>query len=97
MEKINKIDREVLVLDFLMRNKEYAYDIDEIQKSTNIGDMEHEEIIEFKDVECRTINDMFYYKYVPFETQVKEVVEQLVKDNEIKLTTINGVTKYSIL
>jgi len=93
----NKIDREVIVLDFLMRNRKLAYTIDELQVSTNMNDLKHEELIKFKDIDCRIVNEVYYYMYVPFEIQLKKELEQLVKDNKIKSITIDEVTKYSAL
>lgn len=94
---ISKIDREAIVLDFLIRNRKLAYPLDELQVSTNINDLNHKELIKFKDIECRIVNEVYYYMYVPFEVRLKETLHELVEDNKIKMTTIDGITKYSAL
>jgi len=94
---INKIDREVIVLDFLIRNKELGYIIDELQVSTNINNLKHEELIKFEDIDYRIVNGVYYYMYVPAEVQFKESLERLVKDGKIKSNVIDGITKYSAL
>jgi len=55
------------------------------------------QILNFKDIDCRIVDKVYYYMYVPFEIQLKEELEQLVKNNKIKSTIVNGITKYSAL
>ena len=100
MSKINKIDEEVIVLDFLIRNQtneEYAFDIDEIRRGTNIETLKHKNIIKIKDVDCRIVNKKIYYYYKTFKVQVQEVIDELVKDGKLKSATVNGVIKYSAI
>ena len=94
-EEISKI------LDFFMRNQndtdKYAFSMDEIIEYTDIRNLTHEKLMEFKEIitcEYEKNGTNKWYRYESIEKQVLCAMNELVKDGLIREEFKDGKIVY---
>lgn len=97
--KSRKLEENAEVVNFLMKNRKLAYDIDELRDILKIPGLADEQLQKERDIEWIYIETYkrFFYMYKPVEIQFKESLDWLVKEGKIKEEIIYGVKKYSTI
>ena len=94
MNEITKVEENLKIETFLKENKEFGYNIEEISKETDIQNLNHEMLLEIKDIECRIVKGIYYYIYKPQKQQFQETLDKLEKEGKIKVEIRDEIKYY---
>lgn len=96
--KLNDIEEEAIILDFLIRNKTkitYAFDLDDISKGTGIKNLTHARLSKIENVEYVELYGKIFYTYMSIEEKFQRALDRLVKKGKIKEEIKDGTKLYS--
>lgn len=96
-KKWNDTEEEVLILDFLLRNKTkntYAFNLEDISKGTGIKNLTHTRISKIDNVEYVEYREKIYYTCMNTKEKFQIALDQLVKEGKIKEEIKDGIKLY---
>lgn len=96
--KLNEIEDESVILDFLIRNKTkntYAFDLDGISKGVGIKNLTHTRLSKIENVEYVELYGKIWYTYMSIEEKFQRSLDRLVKNGKIKEEIKDGTKLYN--
>lgn len=96
--RLSDIDDEVIILDFLLRNKTkdtYAFDLEDISKGTGIKNITHQRLSKIENIEYVELYGKIWYTYMSIEEKFQRALNNLVKEGKIKEEIKDGTKLYS--